>query len=71
MEIENVITEISKRYGVTAEQVKADIKKAIQAGMNSQNPIVREQWRKISHGGKEPTVEEVIAFMAFEMKTKL
>ena len=71
MEIQEAIKKTAIKYGVTPDELKEDIKEAIQAGMASDNPIVRENWRKISKNGREPTVEEVIAFIALEVEANL
>ena len=71
MKIKNVIKKVAKQHGVSCEQVRNDIKEAIRIGMASDNPIVKENWRKISKNGREPTVEEVIAFIALEIEANL
>ena len=71
MKIKNVIKKVAKQHGVSCERVRKDIKEAIQVGMASDNPTVRENWRKISKNGREPTVEEVIAFLALEVEANL
>ena len=71
MEIQEAIKKTAIKYGVTPDDLIEDIKEAIQAGMASDNPTVKENWRKISKNGREPTVEEVIAFLALEVKANL
>ena len=71
MKIKNVIKKVAKQHGVSCEQVRNDIKEAIRIGMASKDPIAKENWRKISKNGREPTVEEVIAFLALEVEANL
>lgn len=59
-----LIKQIAKKNGVSAKQVKKDIKEAIHIAMLSRNstPESKALWDKLSPDGKEPSVEQFIAF---------
>ena len=62
---------IAKQNGVSVEEVRRDIEQMIHACMNSPNAIVRARWAQIPRKGQLPTVEEVIAYGAFETMQKM
>ena len=52
MTTKEIIRQIAKQHGVTPEQVEADMKEAIRAGMASTDPHAQELWKQIAPDGK-------------------
>lgn len=59
-----IIKQIAKKNGVSPNQVKKDMKEAIRMAMLNRNstPQSKALWDKLSPDGKEPSVEQFIAF---------
>ncbi len=60
------IEAVAQREGLPVEQVRAEIAKAMTVGQNNPNPQVRAFWDMIPHTEKEPTPEELVAFLAHQ-----
>ncbi|MBR4424937.1 MAG: hypothetical protein IKS66_03200 [Oscillospiraceae bacterium] len=56
----SVIAQIARECKVPEKAVRAEMKKAMDAGRASQDPDVQARWRSFSYTGAEPTVEEFI-----------
>ena len=67
MTTKEIIRQIAKQHGVTPEQVEADIKEAIRAGMGSTDPHAQELWKQIAPDGKEPSIETFLNYCAGEL----
>ena len=65
------IKKIAMREGITVEEVRTEMKKAMMIGLCSPDPSVREQWKKIPCKGDIPTPEELIIYMAQNVKERL
>lgn len=50
--------------GMTVDEVRAQMKLAMRAGLNNQDPAIQANWRKIPCKGNAPTPEEMIAYFA-------
>lgn len=61
---ERIIHTIARKNGVTAEEVKADIRSAIRAGMSSNDPHAQAIWKQIAPNGIEPSIDAILDFMA-------
>lgn len=59
-----LIREIAKKFGVSKNEVEAEMQKAICEGMkiSSRNADCERLWKQISPDGNVPTVEEFLAF---------
>ena len=55
-----IIVKIARENNISEEQVRADMKEAMEAGRNDPDPIVQAQWEDFRFVGKEPTIEEFI-----------
>lgn len=62
----NAIEIIAQREGLTVEELRAEITEAMTVGQNNPNPQVRAFWDMIPRAEKEPTPEELIAFLAHQ-----
>ena len=65
------IRKIALREGITVEEVRTEMKKAMLIGLCSQDPAIRKKWKKIPCKGDIPTPEELIVYMAQHVKERL
>lgn len=68
---ETAIKKIAMREGITVEEVRAEMKRAMLIGLCSKDPAVRERWKRIPCKGDIPTPEELIVYMAQNVKESL
>ena len=54
-----IIVKIARENNISEEQVRADMKEAMEAGRNDPDPIVQAQWEDFRFVGKEPTIERI------------
>lgn len=59
---------IAEKEGVTVEEVREEIKKAIDVAMQSDDPAVKLYWKNICNYGKVPTPEEVVIYIAEQVR---
>lgn len=59
-----ILQQIAKKNGVTPEQVEADMKIAMRAGMASTDPQAQALWKQMCPDGKEPDLDTFLSFMA-------
>ena len=64
------ITIMAKRNGVSEEQIRAELKEAIDISFCCTDPLVRAQWSEFEYAGSEPTPEEFITWNAKKVKQK-
>ena len=60
---------IGKENGVTAEEVRREIEKAIMEARNNPDPEKQTEFKK-RFGGRIPSPEEFIYSLAIELRTK-
>ena len=61
---------ITVREGISVLEVRDEIQKAIDIGLSSSDPAVQEHWRKMPCRGDKPTPEEVVVYIAKQVKSK-
>ncbi|MBQ3189606.1 MAG: hypothetical protein IJB60_09305 [Bacteroidaceae bacterium] len=66
-----IIKQIATEHGVTPEQVEADMREAIRAGMASTDPHAQALWKQIAPDGKEPSIEQFLEFVSGRVKSKM
>jgi len=71
MTTKEIIRQIAKENGVTPEQVEADMKEAIRAGMESTDPHAQELWKQIAPDGKEPSLDTFLKFCAEQVNKRM
>lgn len=71
MTTKEIIRQIAKQHGVTPEQVEADMKEAIRAGMGSTDPHAQELWKQIAPDGKEPSLDAFLKFCADQVDKRM
>jgi len=64
---DSALKAIAKQEGVTAEQVKRDIRTAMLIGLSNQDQQIVEYWKSIPCEGEFPTPVEVVVFLADEV----
>ena len=62
---------IAAREGVSVTEVREEIQKAIDIGLASPDPAVQLKWNKMSCRGEKPTPEEVVMYLAKQVKKSI
>lgn len=70
MNTKDIFKKIAMENHTTPEEVRAEIQKAIDAGFDSPDPKIQEEWKKMNIGGERPTPEEVIAYVVGRLKNQ-
>lgn len=60
----NIIKQIAYKNHVTEEEVRTDIKAAMDGGRSNPAPEVQSRWESFHYEGEEPTPEEFILWVA-------
>lgn len=58
------IRQIARENGMPEEEVRMDLRKAMQAGRHNPDPSVQGRWKEFPYAGSEPTVEEFILWLS-------
>lgn len=61
---ERAIKMIALREGISENEVREEIEKAIEAAMNNSDPEIKKKWNTLSRDRKNPTAEELISKIA-------
>ena len=67
----SAIKTIAEKEGISADNVRDEMKSAIAEGLRNADPAVREMWKNIPCKGETPEPEELIAWLAEQVKEKL
>lgn len=65
------ISTVAEAEKLSVEEILSEMKAAIAEGLSSSDPAVREMWRNMPCKGDVPEPEEVIAWLAWEVKNKM
>ena len=65
---EEAIAKLAAQKGVSTEDIRREIQIAIDTGMASQDPNVQAFWKKMLNKGVKPTPEDVIVYIAKQVK---
>ena len=63
-----IIRQIARENHVTEEEVRRDMKEAIDVGRYNPDPAVQAKWAGFEYAGDEPTLEEFILWMVGQIK---
>lgn len=63
-----IIRQIARDNHVTEEEVRRDMKEAMDAGRRNPDPAVQAKWAGFEYAGDEPTLEEFILWMAEKIR---
>ena len=71
-ERENYLWEDCRKvqHNTTPEEVRREMRIAIDAGFDNPDPAVQEEWKKMTLKGERPTPEEVINYAVKKLKGK-
>lgn len=58
----------ARKEGISVDEVRCEIQKAIDDAMQSDDPAVQAYWKKIKYKGEKPTPEEVVLYIAKQVK---
>ena len=67
-EVIRAFEKIARKEGVSVDEVRREIQKAIDDAMQSDDPAVQSYWKKIKYKGEKPTPEEVVLYIAKQVK---
>lgn len=70
MKTNDVFERVAKQNNTTADEVYAEIQKAIDAAFYNPDPLVQAEWAKIPYKGNKPTPEDVIAYAVNVLQNK-
>ena len=59
-----IIRQIVRDYQVTEEEVRRDMREAMDVGRSNTDPPVQAKWAGFEYAGDEPTLEEFVLWMA-------
>jgi hypothetical protein len=59
-----IIRQIADEHNVPEEQVRLDMKEAMDSARLNPDPIIQARWARFQYRGDEPTVEEFILWAA-------
>lgn len=62
------IRKVAAREGISVQDVREEMLKAMQAGLQSTDPKTKAMWKQIPCKGETPTPEELIAHMAKQVQ---
>lgn len=62
---------VAEKEGISINNVREEMKAAMAEGMRSSDPEAQEMWKRIPCKGEEPEPEELIAWLAEQVKEKL
>lgn len=68
MDAEEAIRKTAAKEGLAVEEIRKEMEKAILIGLCSQDPTVRERWKRIPCKGDVPTPEELIEYIGKNTK---
>ena len=63
-----IIRQIARVNYVTEEEVRRDMKEAMDVGRYNPDPAVQAKWAGFEYAGDEPTLEEFILWMAGQIR---
>ncbi len=69
--IEKNLKIIAKREGITPEEVKSEIGRAVSYALKCSDPKVQRFWNSFPCEGDSPPVEEVIAYLAEKLSKEI
>ena len=62
---------ISHEENISREEIRSEMKAAIAEGLSSSDPAAQEIWKNIPCKGEAPEPEELIAWLAEQVRVKV
>jgi len=69
MNMNNIYKEIASENATTVEEVKDEIRNALEMGFQCPDPDVQDFWRQIPCDGEKPSLDELILFIVASLRT--
>lgn len=66
---EHIFERMALERNISVEEMRAIISDRIEKGWNDEDPVKREQWRKIPCTGELPTPDEWLSYVIKRMKS--
>lgn len=60
---QSILEKVAQQNNTTVEEVRSEIRRAIQAAMSNPEPAVQERLASVAKTGSEPTPEELIDYL--------
>lgn len=67
--VENSLRQVAKNHGVSVEEVKREIERALELGQTSLNPTAQGHWKKMTSNDSSPTIEKFLLYIANKIKS--
>ena len=67
----SAVKTVAKKENIPVGSVREEMRAAIAEGMRSADPEAQEMWKRIPCKGETPEPEELIAWLAEQVKEKL
>lgn len=68
MTTKDIFEQIARNNQTTPEEVEAEMRKAICAAMETDDPKAQALWKQLAPDGQEPSIERVIQFCVEKVK---
>ena len=65
---EHIFERMARERNISVEEMRAIISDRIEKGWNDEDPVKKEQWRKIPCTGEIPTPEEWLCYVNSKIK---
>lgn len=67
-ELDRILTRVARQNHTTVQQVRAEIRIAMEDARHSNDPSAKAMWNSIPSKGSTPTLEEFMEFMLGQLK---
>lgn len=68
-QVTRAFEKIAEKEGISVSEVRQEIQIAIDDAMKSDDPAIQAFWKKIKCSGRKPTPEEVVIYLAKQVKS--
>ena len=63
-----ILEQVAQQHGISVEEVRAEIQRAIEIGMANPDSAVQARWKLLCKDGKVPTPDELIKRLSQKVK---
>lgn len=67
-QFEKILKNLAAKYDTSPEEIYREMQLVIDAGFDNPDPIIQSHWRDIPHANARPCPEDVIGYIAMQMK---
>lgn len=61
---------VAESEGISVDEVENEMQRAIDAGFNSTDQSIREEWKRIPFKGNKPTIKEVLEYFLKQIRNQ-